>query len=122
MSYVDENLLPSEEVMYCATLHWIIYTAPVTCFLIALILAVSVVGTANPALGMGWSGFFVLVALILALARWIKFKTSEFAITNQRVLIKVGFIRRHSLELLLQHVEEIGVDQGIGPTIRSNVL
>jgi uncharacterized membrane protein YdbT with pleckstrin-like domain len=28
-------------------------------------------------------------------------------------LIKVGLIRRHSLELLLQKVEGIGVDQGI---------
>jgi uncharacterized membrane protein YdbT with pleckstrin-like domain len=34
-------------------------------------------------------------------------------VTNRRVLIKVGFIRRHSLELLLPKVEGIAVDQGI---------
>src|SRR5258706_11991105 len=49
----------------------------------------------------------------LAFSRWRARISSEFAVTNKRVLIKVGFIRRHSLELLLQKVEGIGVDQGI---------
>jgi uncharacterized membrane protein YdbT with pleckstrin-like domain len=44
---------------------------------------------------------------------WIRASSSEFAITNKRVLIKVGLVRRHSLELLLQKVEGIGVDQSI---------
>jgi uncharacterized membrane protein YdbT with pleckstrin-like domain len=42
---------------------------------------------------------------------WIDSLSSEFAVTNKRVLVKVGLIRRHSLELLLQKVEGIGVDQ-----------
>ncbi len=33
--------------------------------------------------------------------------------TTRRVLIKVGVLRRRSLELLLSKVESIGVDQGI---------
>jgi uncharacterized membrane protein YdbT with pleckstrin-like domain len=53
-----------------------------------------------------------IIGLVLMLPPWIKSSSSEFAITNKRVLIKVGLIRRHSLELLLQKVEGIGVDQG----------
>ena len=51
------------------------------------------------------------IALLSFLPPWVDSLSSEFAVTNKRVLIKVGLIRRHSLELLLQKVEGIGVDQ-----------
>jgi uncharacterized membrane protein YdbT with pleckstrin-like domain len=105
MSYVESNLLPNEQVTYWARLHWIIYTLPAFVFAIAILVAV----------GGGWiAGIAIaIVGFILLLPPWIKSSSSEFAVTNKRVLIKVGLIRRHSLELLLQKVEGIGVDQGI---------
>jgi uncharacterized membrane protein YdbT with pleckstrin-like domain len=39
--------------------------------------------------------------------------TTEFAVTNKRVLAKTGWIRRQTLELLLLKVESISVHQGI---------
>ena len=53
------------------------------------------------------------MGLAWGLSSYINFTSSEFGVTNRRVLIKVGFIRRRSLELLLSKVEGIGVDQGI---------
>ena len=38
---------------------------------------------------------------------------SEFAVTNKRVLIKTGWIRRHSLETLLSKIEGIRVEQDV---------
>ncbi|HMK14581.1 MAG TPA: PH domain-containing protein [Burkholderiales bacterium] len=55
----------------------------------------------------------LIVAALLFLVRWIRVKTSEFGVTNKRVIIKIGLIQRHTLELLLTQVETIGVDQGI---------
>jgi uncharacterized membrane protein YdbT with pleckstrin-like domain len=52
-------------------------------------------------------------ALIIGVERWIRFSASEFAVTNRRVLIKVGVIRRHSVELLLEKVEGIGIEQSM---------
>lgn len=43
----------------------------------------------------------------------ITYLTSEFGITNKRVLIKHGFIKRISLETLLNKIEGITVQQGI---------
>jgi len=43
----------------------------------------------------------------------IERRTSEFAVTNKRVLIKTGLVRRHSLETLLSKIESIGVAQSI---------
>src|SRR6202035_1507431 len=106
MGYVESNLLPSEQITYRAKLHWIIYALPVIVFLIAIAVALG---------GGGWiAGMAIgIVGFVLLLPRWMKASSSEFAITNKRVLIKVGLIRRHSLELLLQKVEGIGVDQGV---------
>jgi uncharacterized membrane protein YdbT with pleckstrin-like domain len=105
MGYVDNNLLPNEQVTYRARLHWIIYLLPV-CVLIAAI-AVAVVG------GRYSAAALAVIGLILLVPPWIRSISSEFAVTNKRVLVKVGLVRRHSLELLLQKVEGIGVDQGI---------
>jgi uncharacterized membrane protein YdbT with pleckstrin-like domain len=113
MGYVDQNLMPGEEVLYRAKLHWGIFVGPVTLGLLGLallaasfamgqILAVTVLGVLT-----------LVVASIFFLSRWITSRTSEFAITNKRVIIKVGLIRRHTLELLLSKVESIGVDQDI---------
>jgi uncharacterized membrane protein YdbT with pleckstrin-like domain len=106
MGYVESNLLPNEQITYRANIHWIIYAFPAIVFLIAIIVGLS---------GGGWiaSGVIVAIAVVLFLPPWIRAASSEFAITNKRVLIKVGLIRRHSLELLLQKVEGIGVDQSI---------
>ena len=106
MGYVDSNLLPNEQVTYRARLHWIIYGLPAMVLAIALLVALG---------GGGWIAGLALGAIgfVLFLPPWIKSASSEFAITNKRVLIKVGLVRRHSLELLLQKVEGIGVDQGI---------
>jgi uncharacterized membrane protein YdbT with pleckstrin-like domain len=105
MGYVEKNLLPDERVTYRARLHWIIYALPVMVWLIAIVVAFGGGGIAAPVVGV--------LGLILWLPAWIKAASSEFAITNKRVLIKVGLIRRHSLELLLQKIEGIGVDQTI---------
>jgi len=106
MGYVESNLLPNEQITYRAKLHWIIYALPVIVFLIAIVVALG---------GGGWiAGMAIgIIGFVLFLPPWIKAASSEFAITNKRVLIKVGLIRRHSLELLLQKVEGIGVDQGV---------
>ena len=42
------------------------------------------------------------------------FVTSVFVVTDQRVLIKVGWIQRRSLETLLAKIEGIVVEQGLG--------
>ena len=49
----------------------------------------------------------------LFLIPFIERLTSEFAITNKRIIIKVGLISRRTLEMNLGKVESINVDQSI---------
>ncbi|MDD3405160.1 MAG: PH domain-containing protein [Sphingobacteriia bacterium] len=43
----------------------------------------------------------------------LKMKFDEFVITNKRVVVKTGIIKRETLELLNNKIEAINVNQGI---------
>lgn len=114
MGYIEQNLMQGEQIKYSTKLHWIIFVSPILLIVIGICLAL-VFSLHSTALIFGT--LFFLVGILLGVPRLITYKTSEFAVTNKRVLIKIGFIKRHSLELLLQKVEGIGVDQDISGRI-----
>ena len=58
-------------------------------------------------------GFIIFIGLISLRITSMKIKSTEFAVTDKRVLIKVGIFRTHSLETMLNKVEGIHVEQGI---------
>lgn len=61
-----------------------------------------------------WIIFVTLKALLtLFIAPMIQSSTSEFAITNKRIIIKVGLISRRTIEMNLQKIESVNVNQGI---------
>ena len=80
MSYVLDNLLKNERILYEARLHWTTF--------------------------FSWRSL-----LTLFISAWILRRTSEFAVTNRRVMIKVGLVQRRTLELNLSKVESIEVEQ-----------
>lgn len=63
-------------------------------------------------LGLLFVGLFGL-GLIFWLVAFIRYKTTELAVTNKRVIAKFGFISRKTIELNINKVESIQVDQGI---------
>jgi uncharacterized membrane protein YdbT with pleckstrin-like domain len=113
MGYVDKNLLPGETVEYRAHLHPVIFLQPGIFAVIGL--GFVAYGLANAGMSAFWMlGLaFLLYAAGVGIGRLIRYVASEFAITNKRVLIKVGFIHRHTLEMLLAKVETVRVDQGL---------
>lgn len=72
-----------------------------------------------------WSSFWTYVwvvllliptyglSLLLLIPIIIRNTTTEFAITNKRVIFKSGFLRRDADELRLEKVETVKVDQSI---------
>ena len=61
-----------------------------------------------------WIIFVSLKALLtLFIAPLIAVSTTEFAITNKRVIIKVGLVSRRTLEMNLNKIESVNVNQGI---------
>lgn len=104
MSYIDENLLAGERVIYRATLHKVVFAWPVVIFLIGCLAWASSAGS-----GL----LIILVAISFGVYAALNYKSSEFGVTNRRVLVKVGIFGRRSLEILLPKVEGVGVQQGL---------
>ncbi len=114
MSYIDDNLMSGERVIYRSKLHWVVVVIPIIFAVIIALIALVLLFTGGDAVGMGYFFlFFLLIAIIWVISSFISFKTSEFGVTNKRVLVKVGWIRRNSLETLLAKVEGIQINQGI---------
>lgn len=92
-SYIESTLIKDERILYAGhisawTLTWLILPG-------ILLL---------PAFGAG---------LILLGIAWIKYKSTELAITNKRVIAKFGFIRRRTVEININKIESLQVDQGV---------
>jgi len=104
MSYIDKNLMPNESIVFKSHLHWFVFVSPVVWLFSSFILFASV-----PILLVLTIPMFI----ISSFSSFTKYVSSEFAVTNKRLIIKTGLIRRDTVELLLTKVEGLQVNQGI---------
>ncbi len=113
MNYVDSNLLSGETVAYRAQLHWIVYLRPAFILFLALVDAIFAMS-----LSREWRGVMLIIAGVVGavaaldfIAARVRILSSEFAVTNKRVIIKLGLFTRRTLEMNLVKVESVGVEQ-----------
>jgi uncharacterized membrane protein YdbT with pleckstrin-like domain len=108
MSYIDGNLLAGEQVVFRTRLHWKLLIGPLL-FAIATLLPIAWM------LRQGTWNDLILIApglgLVVLLAAIIRRQSSDFAVTNKRVMMKVGVFSTRSIELLLNKIEAIAVEQ-----------
>lgn len=96
-SYVEGALVKDEKIVYLGHISlWSLWH----------LLALGVL--LLPAVGIG---------LIFLGKAYIRYKTTELAITTRRVIVKVGFIRRSTVEINIAKVESIQVDQSLAGRI-----
>ncbi len=125
MSYVNDNLMPNEKVLFSARIHPAIFLPAVITFLFTIIVGIYAFSTAGQAgsstsslsaisgMFLCLSGLLFIFSIVLGLQGIIVMFTTEFAVTNRRVIAKTGFIRRHTLEMLLSKIESVAVNQNI---------
>ena|SRR3990172_13393557 len=128
MGYVDQNLISGEEIRYRGWLHW---TALLRWYGAALLFLLAGVGllalgtaaiaalTAIPGaeavrglIPFAGAACLAASALFVWIARLVR-SSSEFAITNKRVILKTGIFRRRTTEMFLPKIESVQVDQGL---------
>ena len=110
MSYIDGNLLDGEHVVYRTRLHWLLFVIPVL-FTVAVLLPLAWLMANGTWKGFAWTP--LSFGLIVLVATFIKRQSSDFAVTNKRVMMKVGVFATHSIELLLNKIEAIAVNQSL---------
>jgi uncharacterized membrane protein YdbT with pleckstrin-like domain len=132
MSYIQDNLMPNEKVLFTARIHPAVFLPSVVSFIFTILVfiygfsqaaTISTAGAPTPPINeaktiagmflLCFSGFLFLYSILLGLQALIIMFTTEFGVTNRRVIAKTGFIRRHTLEMLLPKIESVAVRQNI---------
>ena len=114
MGYVEKNLLNNEEVVYKANMHWFIFVPSVLTFIIGLSLFFIEGGDQDSKAMFTLGGFIiVLMAFWSFIKALIQKVSTELAVTSKRVIAKIGFIRRDTVELNHNQVESFHVNQSI---------
>ncbi|MCS6880467.1 MAG: PH domain-containing protein [Oscillochloridaceae bacterium] len=122
MGYIQDNLMPNEKILFTARVHPAVFLPSVFSFIASIgffAYALSTGSQGDVASGLlagilllTTVGFF-LYSILLGIQALVIILTTEFAVTNRRVIAKRGFIRRHTLEILLPKVESISVNQNL---------
>ena len=90
MSYIESTISENEKIIHVAEYHW---THTFAAWLWLLFLGVLVIG--------------VIMFFKLMIEKW----TTERALTNARLIKKVGWISRSTEEIRLNRIEEVNLDQ-----------
>lgn len=97
MSYVDDNLISGEVVQTRAHVSPLLLV-PGAVLTVVLFLI---------------NHYLAVVGLVLLAAELITLVTTEFAVTNKRIVGKAGLVRRDTLELDLGRIESLSMSQGL---------
>ena len=110
MGYIEENLITGEEILHKTGLHWIVLLVPgLFGGLMVLIGLLMLIANGMTGTALFMAGFGALVIALAVVSR----SATEMAVTNKRVVVKVGLLRRKTIELFLSKVESVGVEQGL---------
>ena len=120
MSYVRKHLQEGETVVYETTVHWIVYWRAILWLVLAIIVGVMGAALATAlgnkiyanALSIGAIPF-AAGAVVLWLHALIRRATTELAITDRRIVVKVGLIRPTTSEMNRSKVESVLVEQSV---------
>lgn len=109
MSYVDNNLIAGESVLYRTRRHWIVLVVPFVLAFLLLPGALSLTFATRGGFGL------VMLAIVVGLAAIgiLRRTSAEMAVTNKRVIVKQGVLRQSSLEIPFSKIESIAVTQGV---------
>jgi uncharacterized membrane protein YdbT with pleckstrin-like domain len=131
MGYVNDNLTPNEKIFFIARVHPAVFFRSIVMFVMTIVLFIY--GFSNAAVGskrgftpeqieasnkfgdllLCFSVLFLLYSISLGVQAAIVMFTTEFAVTNRRLIAKTGLIRRQTLEILLSKVESVSVNQNM---------
>lgn len=89
--YVDRTLAPGERILKRGRFPTVLW---VVAWLTLLVLGV------------------VIVGIVLFAVSAVKMTTTEFAVTDRRVILKKGFLRLETAELAVESIESVFVHQG----------
>lgn len=111
-AYTAATLQFDERPLHQTTIHWMALSGPVIGAFLCLIVIVPIAMLAAWR-DFYWAWFLVVIPLGILVSAAVTVRTSEVVITDRRVLIKVGFIQRHTFEMFISKIESVAVFQSM---------
>jgi uncharacterized membrane protein YdbT with pleckstrin-like domain len=91
-SYVEKALVQGEQVLYLGRISlWSMF----------------------PQIFFGVLLTPIVIGLFLLIPALVKYRSTELAVTNKRVIAKFGFVSRQTVELNVAKIESVQVEQGV---------
>jgi uncharacterized membrane protein YdbT with pleckstrin-like domain len=118
-SYVEQILQPGEQRLYSGKLHWILFVPGLVLLIAALVFFTLASGSGESGSSAGRILWLALAALCGAgsayylFGAWFERWTTEIEVTDRRIILKKGFIRRETVEMHMDKVESVDVEQSI---------
>lgn len=108
VGYIDRNLLPDEQILFRTKKHIIVFFYPMVWLILSVFITIYMKDN------------FILEKLIWA--PWVmgalfwgavglEYFSSDFAVTNKRIMMREGFFYRHANEMRLSTISQVNVDQ-----------
>ncbi|MBA3398817.1 MAG: PH domain-containing protein [Acidimicrobiia bacterium] len=118
MPYPEKMLNDGESVTVDLHPHWWFFAEPVVVLLGAIAIGIVVlVGTDDGSDVRKWLGLVSLALIVISgiwlIARYLQWGTTNFVITNDRVIYRSGVIAKHGIEIPLERVNNVMISQRI---------
>ena len=113
MKYPARLLSSEEEVAAAFRPHWkaIILPGIITVLSVAAIIVIAV-SVETPGVWYGVGGV-LLLWLIVALPQWIKWWFTHYVVTNERLIVRRGFVARQGKEMPLEVINDVAFSQTV---------
>jgi uncharacterized membrane protein YdbT with pleckstrin-like domain len=114
MPYPARLLNDDESVALDLHPHWWFFAEPVTSFVVSGVLWLFVFGQNKPKTYLTYPiGVIALVALVWLLVRYLKWRSTYFVITSDRLIYRHGVLGRAGIEIPLERVNNVNFKQSI---------
>lgn len=114
-SYVSATLAKGESVVFQTGLHWAAYIPSGFLILFGMLQLFRLGALKKEELGatIVSSCILLFMGFLLAGLTFLNIRFSEFAVTNRRVVMKTGLIRRKTIDLFLNKVDTVSASEGL---------
>jgi uncharacterized membrane protein YdbT with pleckstrin-like domain len=114
MPYPAKLLNPDESVALDLNPHWWYFAESVSSFVVSGILWLFVFGQDERKSYLTYPiGVIALAALVWVIVRYLKWRTTYFVITSDRLIYRNGVIGKSGIEIPLERVNNVNFKQGI---------
>jgi len=111
MPFPRKLLNDNEDVVLDLHPHWATLVKPVALLVVAVAATVAL-AIVNPYAGYA-GGALVLVAALHLLVRWLRWNTTNFVVTTERLIYRAGIVAKRGKEIPLERIADISFRQSI---------